>query len=79
MPEPQRLATLVATVVRNYAEETYVSQAELSRKSGVSQPHISNVFTGKSVFSIDQLDAICSALGLKVTAVIHEADSARRR
>ncbi|GAA1788256.1 hypothetical protein GCM10009748_23600 [Agromyces lapidis] len=73
------LSDAVATIVRNYTEETYVSQSELARRSGISQPHISNVFNGKTVFTLDQLDRVCDALGLQLISVIHEADVITRR
>lgn len=64
-------------IIREYSDETFLSQSELARRSGVSQPRISDVFTGKAVFSIDQLDAICRALGMQAAAVIHEAEQRR--
>jgi hypothetical protein len=36
------------------------------------------VFREKTVFSIDQLDRVCEALGLSILAVIKEADDATR-
>jgi len=74
----ERLSNAVAAIIREFTTETFVSQSELARRSGVSQPHISAVFRGKTVFTLDQLDAICDALGLQLIAVIHEADVTTR-
>ena len=78
MKREGRLSDEVTAILRTYAEETFVSQSELARRSGVSQPHISNVFRGITVFTIDQLDAVCDALGVQIAAVIHEADQSTR-
>lgn len=72
------LSEAVSKVLRTYTEESLLSQVELARRSGISQPHISNAFNGKSAFSIDQLDMICAALGITAAAVIHEAEQQRQ-
>lgn len=73
-----RLSGAVALIIKSHTEESFMTQSELARRSGVSQPHISNVFNERSTFSLDQLDAICIALGLQVASVIHEAEQRRR-
>lgn len=63
----------VAKILRTYSEESFISQIELGRLSGVSQSQISKLFRGERRMTIDQLESICRALGLSVVAVIAEA------
>lgn len=51
----------------------HVTQAELGDLVGISQSQMSKVMLGKRVLTVDQLTAICHALGLSVTDVVQRA------
>lgn len=72
-PVPGTLSLVVTRVIRDVAEDLYLSQAELGRRSGVPQSTISRAYKGTQAFTIDQLDALCSVLGVSLAAVVDEA------
>jgi len=72
------LARAVGVVVATIADEVLITQSELSRRADVPQPQISRVFRGMRVFTLDELDRVCQALGVDVAAVVHDADLRRR-
>lgn len=63
----------VVEILRMYTEDSFVSQIELGRLSGISQSQISKLFRGERRLTLDQLEAMCHALRLSVVAVIAEA------
>lgn len=44
----------------------------------MSASQLSRVLNGEKVFTIDQLDGVCTALGLNLVLVLDEADRASR-
>lgn len=68
--------SLGAAVTRRLAieaEERGVQQVMLERRTGISQSTISRAFNGRRVFSIDEAEAMCDALGLSLVTVIRDA------
>lgn len=65
----------VADLLRTYSEDALVSQTEIATRSGVSQSQISKLLRAERRMTLDQLEAICSALRLSVIAVIAEASN----
>lgn len=51
-----------------------MSKSELARRSGIERTAVSDIVRGVSQADIEQLDAICQALGISMTAVIKEAE-----
>ncbi len=45
---------------------------------GISQSQISKYLRAERVLDIDQLDALCFALGLNIVTVVREAEHAAR-
>jgi len=72
------LARAAAAVVATIADEVLMTQSELARRTGIPQPPISRAFAGRRVFTLDELDGVCQALGVDVAAVVHDADLSRR-
>lgn len=71
MPGP--LSSAASRLLADAASELLLTQTEISRRSGVSQSKVSRTFSGSREFTLDELDAVCHALGLSLLAVIDEA------
>ena len=54
-----------------------LSQAELSRRTGIAQPNLSNIEKGKQDITVSTLFEICLALGVKPSRVL-DATAGRR-
>jgi transcriptional regulator with XRE-family HTH domain len=65
----------VARILDDACEELFVTQTELARRSGISQSQISKLLRAEHGMKLGHLDAICTALGLSIVAVIAEAAS----
>lgn len=60
-------------ILRDYSEGTFRTQLELSRRTGIRQQRISDVFLGKGYFTLEEIVPLCQALGVPPLAVINEA------
>jgi len=58
-------------ILRNVMSETGTSQSELSRLSGVHQPSVSQILSGKIDFSDEQLDRLLSGMGYRLEVTRH--------
>jgi transcriptional regulator with XRE-family HTH domain len=67
----------VAALLAREVEDQGLSQTKLAGLSGISQPMISLFLRGLAAIDLDELDTICSALGLDVADVVSRADEAR--
>lgn len=67
MTPPQIAASLAAI-----AKSKNLTQAAISEKSGVPQPTISRVFSGKVAANIETLCKIAEAVGAEIAASICE-------
>jgi transcriptional regulator with XRE-family HTH domain len=56
-------------VLREVMDETGLTQSELSRVSGVRQPSISQMLSGKLEMSDEQLDRLLSCMGRRLEVV----------
>lgn len=56
-------------ILRQVMDETNTSQSELSRMSGVRQPSISQMLSGKIEMSDEQLDRLLSCMGRQLKVV----------
>lgn len=54
-----------------------VSQRELSRRTGIAQPNLSNIENGKQDITVSTLLQICLALGVKPSSVL-DSEAGRR-
>ncbi|MEC5149203.1 helix-turn-helix transcriptional regulator [Cryobacterium sp. GrIS_2_6] len=53
-----------------------ITKTALAAAVGISRPQMQKILAGEKQIDIEQIDAICWALGLKTRAVIAEADAA---
>lgn len=63
------------------AQRAYVgmTQMQLSEKSGISQSQLSKQLRGIRAINIDELDAICEALGVSMESILESAEAALDR
>ena len=72
--------SLGAAVTRRLAveaEEREIRQIDLELRTGIGQPQISRAFSGLRVFTLDEMSAVCDALGLSLLTVIREEMTGR--
>ena len=75
-PAPGPLSLEVASILRaEMGRQNNMLKSELARKSGIERTAVSDIVRGLSQADIEQLDAICQALGVSMTAVIKEAEA----
>lgn len=70
-PEPSSFTKAIA---RRVNSEKQLSNAELARQTGISRPHLIKMLQGGKHWDVDQLDAICKALGLDIVEIIDAAE-----
>lgn len=51
-----------------------VTRARIAEAAEMSASQLSRALSGKKVFTLDQLDAVCSAIGADMIDVVTEAD-----
>ncbi|MCC2030651.1 helix-turn-helix domain-containing protein [Microbacterium allomyrinae] len=73
MRTPATISQAVAEILREHAEQTFMTQTELARRTGISQSQISKFFRAERQMTIAQLVSLCDELQLSVVAVIAEA------
>lgn len=77
-PLPGPLSLEVAALLSEALRSRGVPQSAVAAAADMSASQLSRTLSGQKVFTLDQLDAVCTALGVDVTAVISEADSTVR-
>lgn len=71
------LSSTIAEILDAAWVDSGLTQSAVGKASGISQSQVSKYLRGVRVPDVDELDAICSALGLSVAAVV--ADAVARR
>lgn len=74
---PGALSREVAAILTEAWEASGMKQAELGARAGISQSQVSKYLRGERVLTVDELDALCSTLGLKIATVIRVANARR--
>ncbi|GAT73597.1 helix-turn-helix protein [Microbacterium sp. HM58-2] len=77
-PLPSPLSQHVGRILTDAIYAQTLAQARVATDAGLSASQLSRALSGKKVFTLDQLDAVCSVLGLDLIAVIAAADAATR-
>ncbi|MDQ0735302.1 helix-turn-helix domain-containing protein [Arthrobacter agilis] len=72
--EPSDLTKRVAAVIRAQMAYKDISQAELVRATGLSQPTVSRLLKGERAMDLEQMNLICSALRISVAGVLEQAE-----
>lgn len=67
------LARAVSAQVRRLLEERGISGNQLAKASRIPQTSIAGKLRGATAFTLNELDNICSTLGVKVVDVIEWA------
>lgn len=75
-PAPGPLSLAVAEILRVELARLGRTKSDLSRQAGISRTVTSDIVRGLSQADIEQLDAMCQALGRSLTDVLKEADQA---
>jgi len=76
-PAPGPLSLEVASLLRaEMGRQDNMSKSELARKSGVERTTVSDIVRGLSQADLEQLDAICQALGVRMTDILRAAEDA---
>ena len=70
---PDRASRIIVDLLRSYAEETFVTQTELARRTGLEQSHISRTFNHRVTLTVPSMVALCDGLGVSPMAVMSEA------
>lgn len=58
-----------------YREASGLSKNQLALKSGISQPYIGDLETGKKKPTIDTIERLCDALGVSISQFFNEAEA----
>ncbi|HWU28956.1 MAG TPA: helix-turn-helix transcriptional regulator [Microbacterium sp.] len=77
-PLPSRLSQEVGRILGEAVAERSATQADIAIAAGMSPAQLSRALSGKKVFTIDQLDSVCSVLDVDLIDVITRADIASR-
>ncbi|MBK0420392.1 helix-turn-helix transcriptional regulator [Leucobacter sp. CSA1] len=76
---PGPISKAVATIIfDSIASHGGLSQAAVARDAGMSTSQLSRVLNGHKVFTLEELDRVCAALGLELSEVVDHADQASR-
>lgn len=70
---PSYVSKRIAARLRGRASEGGVTQVELAVATDISQSQLSKLLRGVRVFNVDELDAVCQALGLDTGEVVARA------
>lgn len=73
-PIPGPITQEVAGILRAELARHRILQAQLSAATGISTTQLSGMLKGQKHIDIEQLDALCWALGLDFADVIRDAD-----
>jgi transcriptional regulator with XRE-family HTH domain len=69
------LSARALDVIQSMAAKTDLNQSQIALLSGLTQPQISRLYAGRAPLKVDELEALCTALGVSVLDVLSEADA----
>lgn len=70
---PQALGMEVAALLRESVARRELTQAQVAEKSGISTSQVSKYLRGVRPITVDELDRVCSAIGVSFERLIVEA------
>ena len=76
-PEPGPLARAVSAQVRALMAEHRITAQDLAKKAGLSRSYLGKRIRDESSLTVNDIDAICEALGVDLE--VFSADVVRRR
>ena len=77
-PPPGELTKALAAILSSSLADRGKPQQWLAERSGISQRQVSRYLAGRVSPTVDQVDAMCFALGIDFIETITAADAARR-
>ncbi|NJI61149.1 helix-turn-helix transcriptional regulator [Microbacterium oxydans] len=77
-PLPSPLSQHVGLLLSEAISDRGLAQARVADEAGISPSQLSRALTGKKVFTLDQLDAVCDVIGVDLIEVIAAADAATK-
>lgn len=78
-PLPGPISIHVARLITEAIAGRGLRQSDVATEANISASQLSRVLAGTKVFTLDQLDDVCRAVGLDIGAVVMAADEAARR
>ncbi|OYC97106.1 helix-turn-helix domain-containing protein [Microbacterium sp. Yaish 1] len=69
-PEPGPLSHHVAHLLATEIARRGLRQTDVAAQAGMSASQLSRVLAVKKVFTLDQLDAVCRAVGIPIAQVV---------
>ncbi|MFS0712303.1 helix-turn-helix transcriptional regulator [Microbacterium sp. 2P01SA-2] len=78
-PEPGPLSRHVARLLSSEIARRGWRQIDIAARAGMSASQLSRALAAKKVFTLDQLDAVCRAVGIAIADVVVMPDGRRRR
>ena len=73
----QELERRFVELLRQRIRSGELTERQLARMAGISQPHVHNVLKGKRVFSLSMTDSILQVLKLDVLDLIKPEEAAQ--
>lgn len=77
-PLPSPLSQHVGQLLGDAIASRGLAQARVALEAGISPSQLSRALTGKKVFTLDQLDAVCSVIGVDLIEIVSAADAATK-
>lgn len=77
-PLPSPLSQHVGRLLSEALYARGMAQGAVAEAAGLSSSQLSRVLSGKKVFTLDQLDAVCSVIGVDMIEIVAQADAATR-
>ncbi|MEV8269116.1 helix-turn-helix transcriptional regulator [Microbacterium oleivorans] len=78
-PLPGPLSKAVADLLSSNIASGGFRQGTIARAAGLSASQLSRCLSGQKVFTLDQLDAVCQALGVSISDIVGHADQLSRQ
>ena len=72
---PGPLSRAISALLDSERETQGLTQTALGAISGISQSQVSKLLRAERVFTVDDLDRLCTALGLDIVDVVRAASS----
>lgn len=77
-PLPSSLSQHVGRLLSDAIVSRGLAQARVAEEASISPSQLSRALTGKKVFTLDQLDAVCSVIGVDLIEIVSAADAATK-
>lgn len=74
-PLPSPLSQHVGRLLGEAINDRGLAQNRVAEEAGMSPSQLSRALTGKKVFTLDQLDAVCAVIGVDLIDVVTAADA----